>query len=145
MRTFKDRLRHTFMFEMLALALIMTFGSWITGHGIAVLGTFGLMMSLIAMAWNFVFNWLFDLWDRKYRGMMPRGPLIRAVHATLFEAFLLFVGLFLAAWWLTISYKEAFFLDIGFSAFFLVYAYAFNWGYDVVFPVSREEPEAVQA
>lgn len=144
MRTFKDRLRHSVMFEMIALVLIMTVGSWVTGHGIAALGIFSLMVSLIAMVWNFVFNWLFDQWDHKYRGMAPRGPLIRAVHAILFEAFILVVGLFLASWWLAISYTEAFFLDIGFSAFFLVYAYAFNWGYDVIFPVPRENPDAVR-
>ena len=57
------------------------------------------------------------------------------MHAILFEAVLMIVGLFLTAWWLSIGYLEAFLLDLGFSAFFLVYAYVYNWTYDVIFPV----------
>jgi len=137
MRTIKDRLRHTITFELIALGILMTAGSWITGHDMASIGAFGLMMSLIAMAWNLLFNWLFDIWDLQYRDMAPRGALIRVLHATLFEAVLLIVGLFLAAWWLELSYWDAFMLDIGISVFFLVYAYIFNWTYDIIFPISR--------
>ena len=35
-------------------------------------------------------------------------------------------------------YIDAFLLDISLSAFFLVYAFGYNWAYDVVFPVPRE-------
>ncbi|WP_299355151.1 PACE efflux transporter [uncultured Shimia sp.] len=142
MRTVKDRLRHTIMFEGIALGVVATGGAWLTGHSMAEIGSLGVMFSLLAMAWNFVFNWLFDHWDLKYRDMAPRGPGIRVVHAVLFEAFLVTVGIFLTAWWLTIGYWEAFLLDLGFSAFFLVYAYVFNWTYDVVFPAPRSVPEA---
>ena len=37
------------------------------------------------------------------------------------------------AWWLGISLVEAFVLDLGFLAFFLVYTFAFNLGFDRVF------------
>ncbi|SHJ55792.1 Uncharacterized membrane protein [Shimia gijangensis] len=137
MRTVRDRIRHTLMFEAIALFFVATVGAWVTGHSMAALGTLGVLFSLLAMAWNFVFNWLFDLWDRKYRGMAPRGAGIRVVHAVLFEAFLIIVGIFVTAWWLSISYLDALLLDLGFSAFFLVYAYVFNWSYDIVFPVPR--------
>lgn len=143
MRTVKDRIRHTVMFEMIALVLVATFGAWITGHSVAAMGTLGVLFSLLAMAWNFAYNWMFDLWDRKYRGMARRGPGIRVIHAVLFEAFLITVGLFLTAWWLAISYWDAFILDLGMSAFILVYAYIFNWTYDVVFPVPRGDNSTV--
>lgn len=143
MRTIKDRIRHTLMFEGFALGLVATGGAWLTGHSMAEIGSLSVLFSLLAMTWNFIYNWLFDLWDRKYRGMAPRGPGIRVVHAVLFEAFLITVGIFLTAWWLTIPYWDAFILDLGFSAFFLVYAYVFNWTYDVVFPVPRENTDAI--
>ncbi|MOA70075.1 Bacterial Transmembrane Pair family protein [compost metagenome] len=38
----------------------------------------------------------------------------------------------LAAWWLSIGLIEAFLLDIGLVLFFLPYAVAFNWSYDVL-------------
>jgi uncharacterized membrane protein len=112
-------------------------GGFILDRPIELMGALSLMFSVLAMAWNLVFNWGFDLWDRRYRAMAKRGFGIRAVHAVLFEAGLLFAGLFLIAWWLGMSYRDAFLLDISLSAFFVVYAFAYNWGYDMVFPVPR--------
>ena len=134
MRSLKDRLRHTLLFEAIALTILALFGSRLTGHSPQDLGVLGLMMSVIAMSWNLVFNWLFDQWDMRTRNMAPRTLGLRVLHAVLFEAGLLIVGLFLVAWWLSLSYLDAFLLDIGLSAFFLVYAFAFNWAYDTVFP-----------
>jgi len=36
----------------------------------------------------------------------------------------------LAAWWLAVSFWQAFLLDLGFFAFFLPYTYVFNLAYD---------------
>ena len=137
MRTFRDRLRHTLIFEAIALFLVAIPGGLILDRPIELMGALSLMFSVLAMAWNLVFNWGFDLWDRRYRAMAKRGFGIRAVHAVLFEAGLLFAGLFLIAWWLGMSYRDALLLDISLSAFFVVYAFAYNWGYDLVFPVPR--------
>lgn len=143
MRPLSDRIRHTVLFEALALGIVAFGGSWATGHSPEALGTLGIMFSVIAMSWNMLFNWLFDVWDRKYRNSAKRGFALRAVHAVLFEAVLIVVGIFLVAWWLDISYWDAFILDLGFSAFFLVYAFAYNWTYDIVFP--RPVETAVEA
>lgn len=137
MRTLSDRLRHTLLFEGIALGIVMTAGSALTGHSAEDFGILGVMFSIIALVWNFAFNWLFDRWDLAYRDMAPRGPGLRAVHAILFEAVMLTVGLFLTAWWLDVGYVEAFLLDLGISIFFLIYAFLFNWAYDVIFPVPR--------
>lgn len=138
MRTFPDRVRHTIMFEVIALILVATGGSWITGHSMEMLGALSLMFSVLAMVWNFVFNWIFDHWDKRFRGLAKRGVLLRIVHASLFESVLLIAGIFLVSWWLGITYLQAFLLDLSFSAFFLVFAFAYNWTYDVVFPVPSE-------
>lgn len=137
MRSFSDRLRHTLIFEAMALFLVAVFGGWILGRPMETMGALSLMFSVIAMGWNLVFNYGFDLWDRKYRAMARRGFGIRAVHAALFEAGLVTAGLFLIAWWLEMSYVDALLLDISLSAFFLVYAFCYNWAYDLVFPVPR--------
>ena len=121
----------------MALFLVAVLGGWILDRPMEMMGALSLMFGVIAMGWNLVFNYGFDLWDRKYRGMVKRGFGIRAVHAVLFEAGLVTAGLFLIAWWLDMSYRAAFLLDISLSAFFLVYAFCYNWAYDVVFPVPR--------
>ena len=137
MRSLADRIRHTILFEVIAIPLFALVGGWILGLPVEVTGALGLMFSALAMAWNLLFNWLFDLWDRKYRGMAKRGFAVRAVHACLFELGLLIAGLFLIAWWLEVGYLEAFLIDISSSAFFLVYAFVYNWAYDQVFPPPR--------
>lgn len=141
MRTFADRIRHTILFELIALLLVAFGGSWITGHSVRDIGSLGLIFSALAMIWNLVYNWLFDFWDMTYRGMTHRGPGLRAVHALLFEAVLMTVGLFITAWWLNIGYIDALLLDLGFSAFFLCYAYVSNWGYDQLFPIPAQSEE----
>ena len=142
MRSLKDRLRHTLLFEAIALTLLALVGSRLTGHAPQDLGVLGLMMSVIAMLWNLAFNWAFDHWHMRTRGLAPRTVALRVVHALLFEAGLLLVGLFLVAWWLSLSYYDAFLLDIGMSAFFLVYAFVFNWAYDTLFPPRGRERTA---
>lgn len=139
MRTLPDRIRHTLIFEALALFLVAVPGSYILDRPAEIMGALSLMFSVLAMAWNLAYNWMFDLWDRKYRGMAKRGVRIRIVHAVLFEAGLVTAGLFLIAWWLDMGYVDAFLLDISLSAFFLIYAFCYNWAYDLVFPVPREE------
>jgi uncharacterized membrane protein len=136
-RSFPDRLRHTLIFEAIALFLVAVPGGWLLERPMAIMGALSLMFSVLAMGWNLSYNWMFDLWDRKYRGMAKRGFRIRVVHAVLFEAGLVIAGLFLIAWWLDLTYIDAFLLDISLSAFFLVYAFCYNWAYDMVFPVPR--------
>ncbi|WP_135080629.1 PACE efflux transporter [Terasakiella sp. SH-1] len=139
MRTFKDRLRHTLMFEGIALFLVAIIGSWITGKSIETIGALGLMFSALAMVWNFVFNWMFDHWEQRYRAGQERSVKLRISHAVLFEAFFLTFGVFLVVWWLEISFVEALILDIGMSAFFLIYTFGFNWAYDLIFPIPSVE------
>ena len=135
MRSFWDRVRHSVLFEGIALSIVAVFGSWITGHSLAEIGVLGLIMSLIAMGWNFVYNWLFDNWYVANRGTQPRTIALRVVHAILFEAGLLGFGIVVIMWWLQMNFIQALLLDIGFAVFFLVYAFVYNWAYDLVFPV----------
>ena len=137
MRSFPDRLRHTLIFEAIALFLVAVPGGWLLERPMEIMGALSLMFSVLAMSWNLAFNWMFDLWDRKHRGMARRGVGIRIVHAVLFEAGLVIAGLFLIAWWLDMTYRDAFLLNVSLSAFFLVYAFCYNWAYDMVFPVPR--------
>jgi uncharacterized membrane protein len=39
------------------------------------------------------------------------------------------------AWYLGVSLLTAFWMDAAFSVFYLVYAFVFNWAYDLIFPI----------
>jgi len=137
MRTFGDRIRHTITFEVIALLMVALVGSRIIGQSVEMMGVLSLMFSVLVMGWNMLYNWLFDLWDRKYRNSVKRGVVIRLAHAILFEAGLLIAGVYLIAWWLDMALLDALFLEIGFAVFFVAYALLFNWAYDLIFPVPR--------
>lgn len=123
-----ERFLHALIFEVLAIAICAPMGAWLLGHSLAHMGALTLMISLVAMSWNMVFNALFD--RAQQRWAFKRNLAARAVHAVLFEVGLLLVIVPLAAWWLDMGLWQAFVLDIGIALFFMPYSFVFNWLYD---------------
>jgi uncharacterized membrane protein len=129
-KSVSERFFQALLFEVLAIAICAPLGAWLLGYPLAHIGWLTLMISLIAMGWNMLFNLMFDRVQR--RAGFDRTVVARAVHAVLFEVGLLLAIVPLAAWWLGIGLWQAFVLDIGISLFFLPYTFFFNWTYDVV-------------
>ena len=129
-KSVKERFFHALGFEVLAIAICAPLGAWLLGYSLAHMGLLTLMISLIAMAWNMVFNMAFD-GAQRHLGF-TRTLAARAVHSVLFEIGLILAVVPLAAWWLDIGLWEAFVLDIGIVLFFLPYTFVFNWTYDHV-------------
>ena len=82
------------------------------------------------MLWNMIYNALFERVEKKI-GFKRTVP-VRIAHAVGFEGGLVVVVVLLAAWWLSISYWDAFLLELGLIAFFLPYTYVYNLVYDKV-------------
>lgn len=123
-----ERIFHMLLFE--ALAVLLTIGGlWLlTDHHVGALSGVVIAISLIAMVWNFIFNWGFDYLvpgDRVLRSLK-----VRFWHVILFEGGLLLFTIPLVAYMLQIGWYQAFIMDIGMTLFILVYAFAFNWIYD---------------
>jgi len=136
MRTTADRIRHAILFEIIGLATCVPLAAWILGKGLLQVGSLSIVLSLIAMMVNYVFNVLFDrALLRLGRPVNVRPVWLRVLHATLFEASLVVLTLPLVAWWLDMTLLAAFLTDLGFMLYFLVYAFVYNWVYDVVFPM----------
>ncbi|MBL0371081.1 PACE efflux transporter [Rhizobium sp. KVB221] len=142
MRTTSDRIRHAVSFEIIGLALITPLGAWAFGLPAADIGVVGLVGATIATLWNYIYNLGFDHALRHFSGTTEKTLPTRVVHAVLFEGGLLVVLMPLIAWYLQISLMEAFVMDVAFAAFYLVYAFAFNWGYDRVFPLPEWQTAA---
>ncbi|MBW1743836.1 MAG: PACE efflux transporter [Deltaproteobacteria bacterium] len=136
MRTTADRIRHTLLFEIIGLAACAPLASWILDKGLVQVGALSIAISLSAMLLNYVFNLIFDITlVRLCRPVNVRPIWMRVLHATLFEGSLLILTVPLVAWWLDMTLWTAFLTDIGFALFFLIYAFIYNWAYDVVFPM----------
>lgn len=143
MRNLRDRIRHALLFEGIGLVFLIG-GAWLlTGMDPHALGVVGVVSSLIATGWNFVYNLGFDTAMRRLRGSVVKTHPIRALHAVLFEGGLLILLLPFVAWMLELTLWQAFLFDLGVAAFYLVYGYLFNWAYDRIFPLP--EMRAAQA
>ena len=127
-KSFAERCFHAGIFELLAIIISAPLLVWLMDVSMAHAGLLTLMISMIAMVWNIVFNALFDKIERRFK--LVRTMRVRVVHALGFEAGLIVTVVPLAAWWLNISLFDAFLLDIGVVLFFLPYTFLFNLGYD---------------
>lgn len=136
MRTQADRLRHTIFFELIGLVTCTPLASWILDEDMLKIAPLALVLSLVAMGCNYVFNLAFD-YALKHMGLPVhiRPVWMRVLHAILFEASLIILTVPAVAWWLDMTLWQALVTDIGFALFFLVYAFLYNWAYDLIFPM----------
>lgn len=143
MRTFRDRLRHALLFEILGLLIITPLAALLLDMPMAHLGVVTAGSALLAVIWTYLYNWGFDRALLAVRGKTDKTFVMRIGHAILFEIGLLAVLMPFIAWWLQVGLWEAFLLDLGFAMFYMVYALAFNWAYDHLFPAPPIPPSAV--
>ncbi|WP_394196332.1 PACE efflux transporter [Litoreibacter albidus] len=135
MRTTRDRIRHAISFEIIGLLLVIPLGALGFGMHAADIGVVAVIASTLATLWNYVYNLMFDKALIRWRGQVSKTVPLRVLHAVLFEAGLLLATLPLLAFYLNISFAQAFVMDVAFVVFYLVYAFVFSWVYDVVFPI----------
>ncbi|MBB3192303.1 PACE efflux transporter [Halomonas cerina] len=126
MRSWKERLAHTLLFEAGGVMMVTPLASGLSGHDSGRIGPLAVFMASFAMLWNLVWNRLFDHWVPTRRRRLDQ----RMAQALGFELGILVATLPVVAWWLGIGLGEAFWLDLGFMAFFLVYALVFNTAFD---------------
>ena len=118
------------LFEVGALVVLVPLMSWGLGMDLLHLGSPALVLSLCAMGCNMGYNHLFE-WLEQRRGWI-RTFWVRVGHTLGFELSFLAVALPITAWWLDMTIIQAFLLDLVFTVFFLVYAFLYNWIYDIV-------------
>ncbi|MCL9776828.1 PACE efflux transporter [Vibrio sp. S4B1] len=124
------------MFEVILLLIATPILTFLGIANIETAALSAIALSLVAMAWNFVFNLLFDQWLMWGFGTIDKTKKHRVLNAVLFEAGLLALSLPIIAILLSISLYEALVLDLGFAVLALFYSYGFNYLYDKCFPIS---------
>lgn len=127
--TFYERLFHSFLFEIGAMAIgavaVLLAGDFSLE---AAAGT-GVAMSVMAMALNFLFDYVFDKFATGKRE--ERSLKLRILHTVCFECTLLLFTIPVVAYLLDLSLWHAFLADIGLSLLIMLYALVFNWLYDI--------------
>jgi len=128
----KRKIVYVISFELIAIALASTLLRWLSDSPVATAGITAVASSAIAMAWNYVYNLMFEAWEAR-QARKGRTLLRRAVHAIGFEAGLVTMLVPLFAWVLGVSLLAALVLNAAMIVFFLVYAFLFNLAFDRVF------------
>lgn len=123
-----ERIFHAVLFEVLAVLLTIVGLILSTEHQLMAVSGLVILISLIAMVWNFIFNWIFDYFFPASRE--TRGLKIRLLHVTLFEGGLLCITLPLVAYLLNVSLWQAFVIDFAMTVFIVIYTLIFNYIYD---------------
>lgn len=136
MRTTRDRIRHALAFEAIGLILIIPLGVWAFGVPAHDFGVVAVVSSVIATLWTYLYNLGFDRIMQARVGHTRKRVGLRVIHAVLFEGGLVIMLVPFLAWYLDVTLIEALIMDIAITLFYLVYAFAYNWAYDVVFPVA---------
>lgn len=127
--SFKERAFHALLFEVVALILLTLAAVFITGNDVSKMSGLAIMLSLIAMLWNFIFNIIFDKLYGAER--LSRSLWVRTQHGLGFELGMLIFSFPVMMWVLQLDLLSVFLLDVGVMIFFLLYAIGFNWLYDI--------------
>lgn len=142
MRNTRDRIRHSVLFELIGLVTVTPLGGWVFGVPISHFGVVAVVSTTLAMSWNYAYNLGFDHAMLRLTGSVKKTLRTRIIHAGLFEFGLLCLLVPFIAWYLAVPLWQAFVMDVSLAGFYLVYAFVFNWVYDIVFPVPAEEAAA---
>lgn len=125
-----ERVFHAILFELLAILISILALKLVSDNQVGRLTTVVILISVIAVGWNFVFNWVFDRFFTAPREM--RSVMLRVAHTLSFEGGLLLFTVPLMAVMLNVDWLTAFLMDIGLTLLILVYTFFFNLIYDHV-------------
>jgi len=132
MQGLRRRIVYVTLYELIAIAATSIGLAVFSDSSVERAGVAAVVSSAVAVAWNVVFNTLFERWEAR-QTVRGRSLARRAAHAIGFEGGLVVTLVPFFAWWLDISLWQAFVLDLGLLMFFLVYTFVFNWVFDRVF------------
>ena len=126
----KRRLIHAMSYEVILLIIIALVLSFMFETSAMVTGSMGLLMAVISVVWNMIFNHYFEKIEYKYQ--WKRTIPIRILHASGFEGGLMLATSPILASMLQLSLKDAVILDFSLTLCILVYTFIFQWCYDVL-------------
>ena len=128
----KRRLVYVTIFEIVAIISSTLILMWLSGGDAVQSLPVAVIVSAAAVIWNFVFNTLFEAWERR-RGNPERTFIIRSIHALIFEGGLFLLCLPLYMFWYGVGLYEAVVMESALLLFFLIYTFLFTLVFDKVF------------
>lgn len=132
MQGVKRKLIYVSLYEVFGMS-ISTFGlALLSGTAASSTGPLAVIVTSIAVTWNFIYTALFERWESRQR-CRTRTLKRRVAHAVGFQLTLIVFLIPLIAWWMSISLLQALLLDLALIVFIPCYTFAFNWLFDRIF------------
>ncbi len=132
MSPIQRRVLQAALYESIAIAVVTPTLALVFSHPPGSAFALSAVMSSIALAWNYIFNSLFERWEAR-QTVKGRSPARRFAHGIGFEGGLAIILAPVMAYWLDITLWAALVADFGLLLFFFVYTVGFTWAFDRIF------------
>lgn len=128
----KRRITYVTLFEIFAILLSTLILMVLSGGDAQQSLPVAIIVSAIAVIWNYVYNVIFESWEARNQ-VMDRTIRIRIIHAIGFEIGLLVFTLPLYMLWYSVGLWTAFTMVAALLVFFLCYTFIFTLIFDKFF------------
>jgi uncharacterized membrane protein len=128
----RRRVLQALLYEVFAIAFVGPVLGWAFDKPQTSTLLLAVVLSSIALCWNYVFNAFFEKWESRQL-VKGRSFVRRLAHGAGFEGGLTVLLVPVMAYWLDTSFLTAFLANLGLLTFFFVYAMGFTWAFDKVF------------
>lgn len=129
---FKRRLVYVTIFEVLGILFATLVLMALSGGEAQESLPVAIIVSSVAVIWNFIFNTLFESWESRSQ-IKERTLKIRVIHAMGFEGGLFLFCLPIYMLWYGVGIWTALTMEAALLLFFLVYTFVFTLAFDQVF------------
>jgi uncharacterized membrane protein len=135
------RVLQAVLYEVGAIAFVGPVLGFAFGKPASSTFLLAVVLSTIALCWNYAINALFEWWESK-QSVKGRSFARRLAHGIGFEGGLTIILVPVMAIWLETTFLAAFVANLGLLAFFFVYAIGYTWIFDKVFGLPQSAVEA---
>lgn len=144
MQGLKRRIIYVSSYEIIGMVISSVGLALLAGDSVEHTGPLSVMITTIAVTWNFIYNILYEKWEARQENK-SRTVKRRIGHAIGFQITLVMFLIPLIAWWMDISLVAAFWLDVAFIIIIPIYTFIFNWTFDKLFGLpASAQVETVQ-
>lgn len=131
MQGVKRKLVYVTAYELIGMTISALGLALLSGHAPSSTGPLAVVITTLAVSWNFIYNYLFEWW--KAAASRTRTLKRRILHAVGFQLTLVVYLIPLIAWWMGITLWQALLLDMALIVIIPCYTFLFNWAFDKLF------------
>ncbi|AWC79376.1 PACE efflux transporter [Serratia sp. CY52157] len=132
MQGVKRKLVYVTAYEIIGMAISALGLALLSGHAPSTTGPLAVVITTIAVSWNFIYNYVFEWWESR-QASRARTLKRRILHAVGFQLTLVVYLIPLIAWWMGITLWQALLLDMALIVIIPCYTFVFNWAFDKLF------------